>query len=56
MLRPENAYDLTRVLERVDLSPEGLVRLDDGLLIGSTGEWPILALIGLGKRLLQVSE
>lgn len=54
-LTPEETFDLRLVLERVDLNEHGLIRVDTGALVATSTDWPVLALIGLGKRLLEVA-
>lgn len=56
ILKPEKVYDYGPALELIDISPDGVVRQEDGFLIGSTTEWPILALLGIGKRLMALEE
>ena len=54
-LTPEETFDLRPVLERVDLNEHGLIRVDTGALVATSTDWPVLALVGLGKRLLDVT-
>lgn len=51
-----SAYDLGRVLDRVRLSGQGIVREHDGRLVGTSEHWPVLALVGLGKLLRRVNR
>ena len=51
VLRPEDTADLSPVLALIELTPRGVVRREDGQLIGSSSEWAALALLGLGQRL-----
>ena len=54
MLRPDVAYDLSAVLREVQLTDQGIARRDDGRIVGRSREWPVLALLGLGQRLLSL--
>lgn len=54
-LTPETTFDLRLVLERINLNEHGLIRVDTGALVATSTDWPVLALVGLGKRLLDVA-
>jgi hypothetical protein len=50
----QDAVDLSEVLRRVRLEDQGMVREDTGELVAVSEHWSILALIGLGKLLLEM--
>lgn len=52
VLSADLQYDWSEVLPLVELTREGISRVEDQVLIGSSSEWPLLALMGLGQFLL----
>ena len=55
-LEAEVAWDWTPALACVDVSGSGLTRVDTGRLVSPSSHWELLALVGLGKRLVALNE